>query len=80
MFYHIMDEAILYFSDKDKAENYMKNISIMIIEKLRFNNFPQKYNLVCTKSGYRIDKCVWDIFIPVYTKFSEITLTPIFEI
>jgi len=73
-------DAILYFNDIEKAEKYIKYISAMLIEKFKVLHFPNNFRLTKIDNGYQIDKCIWNILIPIYIKYSKIILVPIFEI
>jgi len=73
-------EPILYFNNQEKATTYIKHISVMIIEKLNVVNSPYQFRLTKIENGYQIEKCIWDLFFPIYINYSKIILVPIFEI
>ena len=69
---------IVFFNDKEQGEIYLKHISSMILQKSIVANFPAQYTLTKSEKGYKISQCVWDILIPIYINYCEITLIPIF--
>ena len=69
---------IVFFNDKEQGEIYLKHISSMIFQKSIVANFQAQYTLTKSEKGYKISQCVWDILIPIYINYCEITLIHIF--
>ena len=73
-------QPILYFSDRNKIELYMKNISLMIMRKFEEKDPISSFKMEKTDKGYRISKCIFNILIKLYINYCNIEMHTIFKI